>query len=102
MVEHHARFNFNCALFDIKRQHIADVFGVVNDQACASGLTALTGAPASRHNGHTEVSANGHGSGNFMRKTRHKNTHRFDLINGGVGSVSTTIGRTKQNFALRF
>ena len=102
MIENDTRLNLDCALNGVDLQHIADVFGVVNDQACAGGLTTLTGTAAARNNGHTKIAADGHGNGHLIRRTRHKHTHRFDLIDRGIGGVTTAVSRAKQDLALRF
>lgn len=78
------------------------MFAVIDDQTHAGGLTTLAGAAASWHDGHLQITANGHGRGHFLGVLGHKHTQRCDLINGGVGGVPTSVGRRKQHFALCF
>ena len=102
MIEHDTGLYFDSALIRIDLQHIADVLGVVNDQACASGLTTLTGTASARNDGHSQIAADGHGNGHFMGRPWHKHTHRFDLIDRRIGGVTSAVCSTKQDLALRF
>ena len=78
------------------------MFAVIDDQTHTGGLTTLAGAAASWHNGHLQVTANGHGRGHFLGVLGHKHTQRRHLINGGVGGVAAAVCGRKQHFALRF
>ena len=71
---------------------MANMFAVVDDQAHARGLAALAGASAPWNDGHLQITANGHGGGHFFCVLGHKHAQRGDLIDGGIGGVSTSIG----------
>ena len=98
VVQHHARLDLYRALVHVKLDDVADVFAVVNHQARARGLTALAGAAATRHDGHAQVAANGHGGGHFVVMARHKNTHRRDLVDRCIRGIAATVGGREQHF----
>ena len=100
VVEHQARLHGSGALLGIDRHDLAHVFGVVNHQTRAHGLAALAGAAATRHDGHAQVPANVQRHAHIGFVTRHKNPHRHDLVNRGIGGVAAPIGRRKQDFTL--
>ena len=102
MVEHHAWFYFSGALLCVDVQHIAHIFAVVNHQTCAGGLTTLAGAAAAWHDGHAQVSANGHSDGHFVCVARHKHAHRYHLVNRCVGGIASAISGAEQYLALCF
>ena len=97
VVQHHAGLDLYRALVHVKLDDVANVFAVVNHQARARGLTALAGAAATRHDGHAQVAANGHGGGHFVVMARHKNTHRRDLVNRRIRGIAATVGGREQH-----
>ena len=91
VVEHDAGLDLCAALLHIDVQNIAHGLGMVDHQSSTDGLSALAGTAAARNHGHFQVAANGQRGFYLVRSTRHKNTHRHDLVNRRIGGVAAFV-----------
>ena len=91
VVEHDARFDFDGALCHVHIQDVANVFGVIDDQARAHCLAALAGTAAARDDGHLQVAADIECGFHVLCGARHEHADRHDLVDGRIGRVAAPV-----------
>ena len=98
-VEHDARLDPDRAGLGVQLDDLAQILGVVDDQALADGLPGLGGAAAARGHRDAELAPERERRLHVGIGLRHDHRERLDLIDRGVGAVAAAIERIEQHLA---
>ena len=74
----------------------------VDDERGADRLPALRAAAAARQERRLELARDGDRDGDVVRRPRHEDADRHDLVDRRVGRIASARGDVEQHFAARF